>query len=540
MKHKITDKVALIFLLTIAAALRVISCSKYVLIEEYYTVFFSIDNFIKNYTLMPTYFGYPTLFSYLSTIPTGIVALVLYIKGVIPTLSSIAVLNYFDSVLPCLGARITSATFGLATILLLFKIGNKFFTIKTGLIAAVFLVFSRIHIHYSGYGLPEATMVFFATCSLFFSLSALKSKSIRNFILAGAFAGFTASTKYNGAFMVLPILTTHLIHLYDEKRLVLPHAWWVNRCIIFSGLAFICAFFIGSPGWILEPKLFLIGFLDELAEVAKGGFGGFGVPYVRHLVLFWNWEKTIAVFFGLGLLYAIFRHSRQDIVLLVLVLLSFFYIGSLQKKYLHYLIFLYPALCLLSARLLSEILIKLNKRVVKLSAFLILISVFGWPIYSTAIYTYQGVLQDNRWIAQKWIHNNIPERSKVVIDWNYIPKLLTKEQKEKMTKGKYRVFFENYPKDIYTYKLIPLKYNPAWLKEVRADYLITSSYCFDRFFKTPLPPPNSPFFDKTNNRKDTYEALFYKGKESGWELLREFCIGGGPRILIYRRTKKEG
>ena len=536
MTFKITDRAILLFLLTIAAILRVISCNKYVLMDEI-PIFLNIYNFITNHTLMPTHFRYPTFYSYLSEIPTALTALVLYIKGVIPDFSSIIALHYLESVLPYLGARVTSAAFGIATVFLVFKAGVKFFNVKTGLIAAAFLVFSRTHIDYSGSALPDVTMVFFAACSLFFSLSALKSKSVRDFVFAGAFAGFAASTKYNGALMVLLILSVHLICIYDEKHLLSPRAWF-NKRIIFSGLVFACAFLIGSPGWVTNPLIFLKALLFERVHMAAGHLGDFGVIYIRHLILFWSSEKTIAVFFGLGLLYAMFRRTRQDIVILVMALLSFVYIAGWQKKSLHYLMFLYPALSLLSARLLSEIFTKINGRAARLSVFLILISVFGWPIYSESMYAYQGVLQDNRRIAERWIHENIPEGSRIAIDWAYVPVLFTKEVKEELVKGKdSKAYFADHPMHIHTYDLTPLEYNPAWLAEVRADFLVTSSLCFDRFFKTPLPPPDNHLYNKAVNRKDTYGALFYDGKKYGWELLREFSTGKGPRILVYRRSE---
>jgi hypothetical protein len=535
MKHKISIKKALVFLLIIAASMRVISCCKYVFIDEA-TVFYNILNFIEKRTIMPSYFNYPTFFSYLSIIPTCLVGLVLYIKGILTIPQDFAVLAYYlDSILPYLGARITSLVFGLLTILLLFKIGNRFFDKRTGLIAAAFLAFSKLHIYYSGYALPEVTMTFFATCSLFFSLSALRSKSIRDYVLAGVFAGFTCSTKYNGALIILLILTTHLIHLYDEKRLLSPYKW-INRKIIFSGMAFICAFFISSPGWILSPAIFWKSVVFEHAHMITGHLGSFGTIYIRHLILFWTWERIISVFFGLGLFYAMFRHTRQDIAILTLTLLSFFYIGSWQKKSLHYLIFLYPALSLLSARLISDIISKISERVLRTTILFIVFSIFSWQIYSVVMYTYQKALKDNRDIALGWIQSNIPEGSRVIIDWAYTPRLLTVEQKE-TAKKKNPAFFEKYLRSSPTYELILLKYTPGWLEGINADYLITSSGCFDRFFKTSAPPLNNPLFSSYKKRRDTYASLFYEEEGVGWKLITEFHKGSGPTILIYRREK---
>jgi len=530
---KIFTKWILILLLITGAFLRILSCGKYLFGDEY-QIIWNVFYFIKNYTLMPEHFNYPTLFSYLSAIPIGLGAIVFYLMGIIPSPVDIRGLAAVGSMLPVLPARLVSTFFGLATIMVVFRIGEKFFDGKTGVLAAAFLTFSMLHIDYSSYALPDVTMTFFAAFSLLFSLLALKTKSIRNFILAGAFAGFAATTKYNGALVVLPIFSIHFIHLYDEKRILNPWAW-IDRRIILSGLAFICAFFVGSPGWLLRPSPFLRALLYEREHMAVGHLGSFGLPYVRHLILFWRWENIIGVFFGLGVVYAGIRRKKQDIVLLVFIIISFLYIGSWQKKDLHYLIFLYPALTLLAARVIFDMLDNVFRGKRKIGSFLIIGFVLIWPVISTILYAYRHTLEDSRWIAQRWIQDNIPGASTIVIDWSYLPKLFTQEEKEDMLMGKYKEFAKTHLKDVRTYNLVPFEYSISWLKKVKADYLITSSGCFDRFFSTSSPSPGNPLFEDYKFRKDAYTALFDEQKAIGWKLLREFRTGKDPRILIYKR-----
>ena len=532
--HETVQVKALLFLVLAAAtALRIASCAKYVYMDEV-PILWNVFNFVKNRTLMPTHFSYPTLFSYLSTIPTGMGAAALYAQGTLPSPVQISSLARLDSVLPYLPARLTSTAFALATILVLFKIGEKFYDRRTGLIAAAFLALSKLHIHRSGYALPDTTMAFFATCSLLFSLSALKTNAVRDFVLAGCFAGLTAATKYNGALMIIPILSAHILHLYDEKRLLVPKAW-LNRRIMYSGLAFICAFLVGCPGWLFIPRVFWERFLHEQALAATGHLGSFGIAYLQYLTLAWDWERTTAVLFALGLIHAVFRRTRQDAVLLPLVLLSFLYIGSWEKKHLRYLLFLYPALSLLSARLLSEVLARVNKRAVNFIAPLVIIAAFTWPMCSAVMYACQQIPEDNRWIAQRWIQDNIPAETTIVVDWAYLPRLITEEEKRQMLTGEDKGFFETRLRNVNTYELIPLQYDPAWLGEVQADYLITSSGCFDRFFKSNPPPPDNPLFNEHSKREGTYSALLRQEEEIGWQLLRRFQTGKGHHVFIYKR-----
>ena len=532
--HETTQVRLFLFLvLLIATVLRIASCSKYLYMDEE-PIIWNIWNFVKNRTLMPTHFSYPTLFSYLSTVPTAIGAAALYVQGTLPSPVQISSLARLDSVLPYLPARVVSTAFALGTVLLLFKIGERFYNRRIGLIAAALLALSKLHIHRSGYALPDTTMVFFAACSLWFSLSALKSRTVRNFVLAGCFAGLATATKYNGVLVIIPILSVHISLLYDEKRHLVPKAW-VNSRIMYSGLAFICAFLMACPGWLFSPRVFWEGVLHERALAATGHFGSFGIAYLQYLRLGWDWERTTGALFVIGLIYAACRRSRQDLVLLSLVLLSLLYIGSWEKKHLRYLLFLYPALSLLAARLLSEVLARVNKRAVSFITPLIIITAFTWPMCSAVMYACQQIPADNRWIAQKWIQNNIAEESRIVVDWAYLPRLITEEEKRQMLAGRDKEFFETRLINVNTYELIRLEYDRTWLGAVQADYLITSSGCFDRFFESSAPPPNNPLFEEHSKRKGTYSALLSQEEESGWKLLRRFQTGKGYHVLIYKR-----
>lgn len=529
-------KVLFFFLIFFAILLRITACFKYGFIDEY-PIFGNIHNFVRNATLVPTHFNYPTLFSYLATIPTGIEAIVLYLQGTLQAPQNISALTSLDSIIPLLAARFTSVFFGLAAILLLFRIGVKFYDINTGIITAALLTFSLLHIKYSSFALPEATMVFFATCSIYFSLTALRTRSLRDFVLAGSFVGLTATTKYNGVLMILLPLSVHMVLVYNEGKLLSPRAW-INKKITLCVLAAICLFIVGSPGWVTNTSSFWQGFIFERSHMARGHLGAFGMPYLQHLNLFWQEETTIAIFFAVGLIYAIKRRTTQDIALVVLILASFLYIGSWQKKSLRYLIFLYPALTLLSARLLSEVLLKLKNSKVRLARFsslLIIISVFIWPARNAVVYAHQQTLTDSRHIAYKWIQENIPDGSAIVMDWAYLPKLLTEKRKNSLLSGQQQPFYETYLKNVNTYKLIPIVFSPNWLRKTKANYLLTSSSCYDRFFNKAPPPRHNPLFFRYRNRKATYTALLKNEKEYGWHLYKRFYTGKGPLILVYKR-----
>jgi hypothetical protein len=86
--------------------------------------------------------------------------------------------------------------------------------------------------------------------------------------------------------------------------------------------------------------------------------------------------------------------------------------------------------------------------------------------------------------------------------------------------------------------LLQKEYSPARVALPEANYLVTSSYCFERFFSSPFPAVSSLLWRDFIARKNTYQAFFLHEKELGWQFRKEFCTGSGPRILIYERIKK--
>lgn len=82
-----------------------------------------------------------------------------------------------------------------------------------------------------------------------------------------------------------------------------------------------------------------------------------------------------------------------------------------------------------------------------------------------------------------------------------------------------------------------MAYDVAWLQGIEANYLVTSNFCFDRYFNTPEPPRTNPLYREFMHRKAFYAALFAGAEKSGWQLAGEFDTGKGPRVLVYRKAK---
>ena len=531
-KHKTLDRLPPVLLVVVAALVRFALCARYLSGDET-RILKNAVNFFTQHTLLPVHYRYPTLFSYLSAIPIRAGAFLLTVRGMIPSFPHLYDLHMNDSILPILPARLTSAALGVMTVVILLKIGEKFYDRNTGLFAAAILALSNIHAYYSGYAFPDATMTLFAACSIFFALSALHDGSLRNYILAGACAGLAAATKYNGALIMLVILCVHIVRVDHPRRLLSIR---YHGPAALSVLFFACAFVAGSPGWLLNPKPFWLGLMYERGHMATGDPWDAGIPYIRQAWSAWHWEKTTAVLFALGLIYALYRRRKTDVVLLIACVACFVYIGGLGKKDIHYMLFLFPALALLSGRMLSEAHAALKRTAAPSIGILLIFCALAWPAYTALSQAGRQVLPDNRTIAGEWIQNNIEEGAKIVVDWAYIPKLYIsstefitgRRNAENAAPGRA-------PKKLRLYMHVPFLHGTEYLLNVDAKYLMTSSGCYERYIDPP-PPPRTPSTTDYYKLRDTYSALLFDAGAYGWRLRKRFDGGKGPEILIFERT----
>jgi dolichyl-phosphate-mannose-protein mannosyltransferase len=514
------------------AVLRLATCATYVFNDEY-PIVGNVLTFFRDRTLVPSHFAYPTFFSYLIALPTVIGAAALNVSGILPSVGDIGALLNVDSVLAVLPARLTSCTFGILTLLVVFETGRRFYSERVALVAVVLLSFSSLHITYSAYALPDVTMTFFALCSLRFSIAALRTRQKRDVLLASAFAGLTAATKYNGALVLLPVIAVHLLHLSDDRRLTVRHVVfdvpWVS-----IGLVFVAAFLIGSPAWLLRPAAFHDAVAYEAVHMRTGHPGFFGVPYLQQIALLWQWERTFAALILSSLVYAAYKRTPQDLLLFALIVPAFAIIGSWGKQDLHYLLFLYPAFSLLVGRFVVDAVAACPAGRRRLALVCGIAATAVLPLYDSVGAAYKQLRVDSRWITAEWIQNNVAEGEAIVLEdeHSHLSRFFTVQEKQQLMAGDHQKFYQRHLGGTRAYRLIPLEYDPDWVSGIQATYLLVGSDTFQRYFSTPPPPAGSSLFQPFMDRRETYRTIF--DGRSAWILSKIFDRGKGPRVLLYR------
>ena len=482
--------------------------------------------------LNPGHFDWPHLHYYLcffifeSFIKFRALLQVLNLRSV---LEQIAPLLWQDPAIFYFLGRLVSALMGVATVGLTYLVGKKLFDKRVGLVGALFLSLSTLHVAQAHYALLDISMTFWVTLSLLFSVLILKKGRTRDYLLAGLFAGFAASTKYHGALVVIPILAAHLLHIGRIGRI---------GPILLSGLAAIGGFLIGTPYALLDRKTFLFkedarGFLWQLqnmqghlgAEAANGWWFHFSITLRRAL------GPALLGLVVLGIILALVRHRRRDLLLLSFPVFYFLYVGSWTVVYGRYMIPILPMLCLLAASFIFFVIKKFKKPNLVLGVLLGLALLQpAWEVAKSDRILNQI---DTRTLAKEWIDENLPDQSKIAMDTiygyfldpYYLPNLRKATGADDPEKGFYLLPWSKISET--TPHEDPQKFLADWQAE-KVDYLIVSSLVYGRYFskRTEEVRPG------VKNVQTDY--LWF---DENFKLLKEVSPNGvrpGPTIKVYQ------
>lgn len=232
-----------------------------------------------------------------------------------------------------IGDRVGSVVFGLFTLPIFFLFIRQLFSFRIAAVATILLGTSHLWIALSRLGITYTQASFLMICTLYFLFKAFKARSIKNFIIAGAFLGLSFYSYY--AIRILPIVIIPSIVFYIfNKKLILKN---ISHIILFLIAAFIV---------FLPQGIFFVKHPESFSSRTKTVFifsesGKQWTNYNKtiHEILFEQTKKTFNIFAGdnstqygykgalfdyltlfflmLGLLYSIIRFSSVSVFLFV-------------------------------------------------------------------------------------------------------------------------------------------------------------------------------------------------------------------------------
>jgi hypothetical protein len=309
-------------------------------------------------------------------------------------------------------ARYFSAAAGIATVVVIFRIGLRLFGQAGALAAAALLSLAFLHVRDSHFGVTDVPMTFLVVVAFLFIVRLSESGETRDLLAAGVFAGLATSTKYNAALIALPAML-----VIATGTVSVQNAWRerFRRAALF-GAMMTAAFLLTSPYTLLDYREFLEDFLFESRHLRMGHGVDLGLGWRHHIVSTLRYGVGTPVLLSgiAGFLLLLWRDPRKGLLVAVFPFSYYLLLGSGRTVFARYMIPVVPFLCLAAGYAVTEAASWLAARVGRprlapLAAAAAVIAVV-WPSAQSVIAFDQLIsIDDNRLIARRWVERQIPK-----------------------------------------------------------------------------------------------------------------------------------
>ncbi|MFQ6119210.1 MAG: ArnT family glycosyltransferase [Methanosarcinales archaeon] len=469
---------------------------------------------------------YPPFFIYMLAISFGIYSAIGLLLGIFPSISSIIDMYKSNPFTFHLIGRYISAILGSATIVFTYLIGSKIFNKKVGLMGALFLAFTFVHVRNSHYCTVDISATFFVVVTFWFITSIYNKGDLKYYIGAGIFSAISVATKYTVGLILIPFFVAHFlrsgVERYSIKQSIL------SKKLLIGIISFGLVFLIVCPFPILNIYLFYKD-TSQIASTVTGGrigyftgdgffsyitgaqWSGFG-HFARNSLAGGMGLHTMIFAIG-GFLLCSFKFSKKCLLFLSLPVIHFIVLSSMSYKAMRLMLPIIPFLILLCGWFIFYIIQKIplfkerqNIMVIGFSLICVL------PMMIDSIRNdYKLTLKETRTIAKEWIESNIPSGTKIAIEskspqlYNINPNFTIMGPRlvdEKDSSKSYFLvdsgwFLFSYAPDEY------VNFDPIEeINKNNVDYVILDNWTYDRFY---MDEAISKYPIKTNQRRKFYD-----------------------------------
>ena len=365
-------------------------------------------------SLHPYTFIYPPLYSYFLFGLYGAYFVVGRGLGIFAGLDEFAISYFSDPTAFYWMGRIATALMGVATIGLVYAIASKAYGRGEGLLAALFLTVSHLHVTHSHYVLTDVPMTFLVALAMWCLLRAASKGTSTAWVLAGGAVGVATAMKYPAALMGLVVAIGTLVWRRDSGA-----TWrnWLRSALASLGGA-ILGFVVAFPYALLDFS----GLWTELFGIQVELNQGIAKPFAESM---WFYARTLfgtglgpllgaVSLLGLGAL--LWRRRAVDILLVAFPVIYGLFLGFQGRYQPNWLLPALPFLCIAAAAavvLLAERFPRRGARVFLVVAAVVLVA---YPAWYSAFHVKSIRQKDTRTLAKEWIEANIPPGTKMLLD----------------------------------------------------------------------------------------------------------------------------
>lgn len=284
-------------------------------------------------------------------------------------------------------ARVVAVALGLAGVAATWWLGRRAYGMRAALVGAAAVAVATTHVAYSRMAVTDVLLTLGVTCALALALGGRLE-------WAGLAVGLAASAKYPGALAGLAVLV----------------AGWGSwrRLLAAAGLGAM-AFALTSPFVLLHPGA-AYDDVTRVQRLARHGWLGFEHDSPTPLAFLdrtWETVGPLLVVAAVGLVVALRRRSRADLVLVSFLLVWALHLLPLNQHFDRYVLPAVPVLAVLAGR----------TRVLAPVALAALVVPLAWSIGDARDLT----RTDTRVRAAAWIEANVPARTPLAADPSTLP-----------------------------------------------------------------------------------------------------------------------
>ena len=464
------------------------------------------QNIFKTGDLNPHFFNYPSLFFYINAlayIPYYLLGKLIGIfhtpNDILPPISLVMGVTMAQMPTTVLLGRIITVGFGVGTVVLVYFSGKQITGRKSvGILASLMTAILPTTVWHSRLITPDTFVTFFASASFLASILVYQQGRTWQYAVAGICVGLTASSKYNGGLIILPLFLAHFLR-YSKVAFKQPKLYLaLLLCVV--------GFLATTPYAILDSANFVNDLKFEAKHYSTGHAGMEGNSLEWYLNYMWETGSSLYLLAVLGVLYGFITRPKETGLLSIFPLVYFPFISSFVVRNDRTFLPLTPFLLLSAALFLVTLFDKVGKLQKKFwkMVFLTLlasltIAVLALPFSKTIADARHLTTVNSRETARIWIDNNLPPGAKIAIE-SYSP-------------------FVNPSKFSVQGFTRMIDHEPEWYIGQGFDYLVFSQGMYGRFYQEP---------ERYKNQISQYDELFRHFK------LIKIFTDGGYEVRVYK------
>lgn len=316
--------------------------------------------------------------------------------------------------------RILSLIFGIILLFLTYFLAKELYDKRTGFLTAAILALTQMFIFVSHEARPDIYAVAFFYAAIYFFIKGRKNTRYSPILMlsCGLAASLIISLHANGLIVILSVAGLFIFefkHLFFKKTAFWYYVAGLGLGVIYYSLDNIYP----NPRNYFEIARYF-AMVDHRLPILNP-FSAIRLEVQRYTTYFTGVRIIESVLFSASLLFALLRRKKSDWIILYLIIslvLGFTLLVSNKLSY--YLIYLYPLLAILLARMLNDLIFQDgNRNKLKVMAGIAL-SVFIATYFSyNFLYIFQGYKNYDYYGSISKIQQKIPSKAKILALPNY-------------------------------------------------------------------------------------------------------------------------